>query len=371
MEKRIQKEIDWISQRMKQNLLNFDSNIPSESTIEQNYQIGNKEEWTCGFWVGISWLLYENTKDRFFLEPSVELTDQMIFRLDNDINLDHHDIGFLYSLSIVAAYNNTKEEKYLQYIEKAANKLISRFHEKGEFIQSWGELGDPDEYRLIIDSLLNMPFLFTASKLLKTDTYSKIALKHYHTVFKNVMRSDYTTFHTYYFDVNTGNPLGGKTAQGFSNDSCWSRGQAWAIAGIAFNEEYTKLSKAEEFKGLLERFLRNVPKDGVVYWDFAFTDDNPSAKDTSANSIVACALLEKAKHVDTKHAEEYIETAKKLISSVHNSYSNEKLNVTSFIAGSTYSFPDGIGIDEASLWGDYFYLEAITRLKNLNWKKYW
>lgn len=371
MEFILQDEFEWISERMKKNLVELDLKIPSESTIDQNYQIGNKEEWTCGFWVGISWLLYENTNDKFFYDKAIELTDEMIYRLEGDISLDHHDIGFLYSLSVVAAFYNTGNKVYLKHIKQAAEKLVSRFHDKGEFIQCWGELGDPDEYRLIIDSLLNMPLLFTASELLGDDKYKNIGLKHYNTVFENVLRDDFTTYHTYYFDIDTGEPLRGKTAQGFANDSCWSRGQSWALSGIAFNEQYTKQSMNTEFNGLLETFLNNIPDDGVVYWDFAFSDENPSAKDTSANSIVACALLEKAKYVDEKLAVEYADLAQKLVLSVQESYSNRELDVSSLISGSTYSYPDGIGIDEASLWGDYFYLEALTRLRNSEWKKYW
>lgn len=371
MEKFIGQEIEWISQRMKAVFQEFDLEIPSESTVGQNYVVGNKEEWTCGFWVGISWLLYENTKDSFFYDKSIALTDVMISRLEHDINLDHHDIGFLYSLSVVAAYNNTGDSKYLAYIRMAADKLIARYHEKGEFIQCWGALDNPDEYRLIIDSLLNMPLLFTASKLLGDDKYATIAKQHYNTVFSTVMRDDFTTFHTYYFDLETGEPVRGQTAQGYSNDSCWSRGQAWAIAGIAFNQEFTNQAKEYEFSGLLDVFTRNIPSDGVVYWDFAFSDSHPSAKDSSANSIVACALLERAKYSPEDLGNEYSRLAQALIRSVAKGYSNRHLEVSSIIAGSTYSYPDQIGVDEASLWGDYFYLEALTRLRSSEWKKYW
>ncbi|WOO87043.1 glycoside hydrolase family 88 protein [Mollicutes bacterium LVI A0039] len=367
----IENEFSWISQRMKHAFKEFDLDIPSESSVNQSYVKGNTHEWTCGFWVGISWLIYENTNDQFFYEKALALTDVLIDRLDRDINLDHHDIGFLYSLSIVPAYYHTNDSKYLKSIQKAADKLISRFHNNGEFIQCWGTLGDPDEYRLIIDSLLNMPFLFTSSKLLGDPKYANIATKHYNTVFKNIIRDDYTTYHTYYFDVVTGKPKFGKTAQGYSNDSCWSRGQAWAIAGICFNQEYLNNNQDDDFNNLLNVFKNNIPDDGVVYWDFAFNDNNPSAKDTSANSIVACGLLERAKYVDDVRKQEYINMASELVLSVMNNYSNRNLDVDTIVSGCTYSFPQGIGVDEACLWGDYYYLEALTRLSNPEWKKYW
>lgn len=371
MEQFIESEIKWISVRMKEVMSDMGSQIPSESTVNQNYIVGNNEEWTCGFWVGISWLLYEVTEDEFFYKKAIELTRVLVNRLENNINIDHHDIGFLYSLSIVPAYYNSGDDQYLKYIQAAGDKLISRFQPKGEFIQSWGKMGENNEYRFIIDSLLNIPFLYTCSNLLNDNKYKEIADMHYNTVFKHVLRDDFTTYHTFYFDPETGNPLGGTTAQGYTDDSCWARGQAWAISGIAFNEEYTNQRKPKEFEGLLNVFLNNIPDDGVVYWDFAFSDKIPSAKDTSANSIVACALLERAKNTHDESKLRLQKAAEMLVKAVSKTYSNQAINATSLISGCTYSYPDGIGINEASLWGDYFYLEALVRMKNKEWKKYW
>lgn len=367
----IKEEIEWIAHKYKYDIEKFGLKIPSASSINNNYVMGSNGEWTEGFWVGMSWLLYENTGDVFFKDNAIKLTDIMINRLENKLHLDHHDIGFLYSLSVVAAYNNTGEEKYINYLIDAAELLVSRFQEKGKFIQCWGKMNDPKQYRLIIDSLMNMPLLYTASNLSGNDKYRIIANLHYKTVFDNVVRADNTTYHTYYFNQETGEPTVGVTAQGNSNDSCWARGQAWSIAGIAFNNEYNDYQQDELFDKLLEVFIKNIPSDGVVYWDFDFSDEIPSAKDTSSNAITACGLLEQLKYVNSNKAQMYKKNAIALVNGIHNNYINNTLDNTTFVTGGTYSYPENIGVNEANLWGDYFYLEALTRINNPNWKKYW
>ncbi len=368
---KIDNELEWIGIRLLSNFDNYGNNFPIEASVKQQYLMGNNDEWTSGFWVGMYWLMYENTKEQKYLEIALILTDKMIERLEDDWYLDHHDIGFLYSLSIVAAYKNTKLKYYEQFIEKAAERLISRFQEIGQFIQCWGKLGDPKQYRLIIDSLMNMPLLYTATDITGIQKFKEIADIHYKSVFDNVVREDNTTFHTYYFDLETGEPTYGITAQGNRDDSCWARGQAWSIAGIAFNNEYNNSEQNELFDKLLKIFVENIPSDGVVYWDFDFSDENPSARDSSSNAIVACGLLEQCKYVDVNKAKYYVEIAHKLINGIQNNYTNKDLNVNSFVTGGTYSFPGNNGVNEANLWGDYFYLEALTRLKNKEWNKYW
>ena len=47
------------------------------------------------------------------------------------------------------------------------------------------------------------------------------------------LRDDGSVYHVYKFDPMTGAGLGGDTYQGLEPESSWSRGQAWAITGLA------------------------------------------------------------------------------------------------------------------------------------------
>lgn len=97
-----------------------------------------------------------------------------------------------------------------------------------------GKRGAKDENRLIIDALLNIPLLYWATRVTRDVKYQQIGDRHYQTALKTVFRSDGSTFHTYFFD-DDGNPLRGATRQGYSDDSDWARGQAWAIYGTALH----------------------------------------------------------------------------------------------------------------------------------------
>ena len=128
-------------------------------------------------------------------------------------------MGFLFSPSCVAAWRLLKgeeaEEAAVSQARRtalaAADNLMGRFQEKGGFFQAWGTVGDPKEYRLIIDCLLNMPLLFWASEVTGNPVYREKAKRHIRTAMACVVREDYSTYHTYYFDPETGAPVKGIT----------------------------------------------------------------------------------------------------------------------------------------------------------------
>ena len=66
--------------------------------------------------------------------------ESFLNRIQQRIDVDHHDMGFLYSLSCVAAYKLTGMEMAKQAALAAADNLISRYQPKGEFLQAWGEI---------------------------------------------------------------------------------------------------------------------------------------------------------------------------------------------------------------------------------------
>ena len=155
----------------------------------------------------------------------------------------------------------------------AAVKVISRFQEKGEFIQAWGEMGDKDSYRLIIDCLLNLPLLYWASEVTGDPKFADIAHRHIRTAMKCVVREDYSTIHTYFFDPETGLPLKGVTHQGNRDNSAWARGQAWGVYGTILSYQYTQDPEyLELFRHISDYYLRHLPEDLIPFWDFDFTD---------------------------------------------------------------------------------------------------
>lgn len=342
------------------------------------YSSAPNNQWTNGFWTGELWLAYENSGSESFCKAAMTQVSSFQERIVQEIETDTHDLGFLYSLSCVAAYKLTQDDDAKRTALLAADKLASRFHPKGQFIQAWGSLNNKENYRLIIDCLLNLPLLYWAALETGDDNYSRVAKAHLETALSVVIRSDYSTYHTYYFDPGTGKPLHGTTHQGYSADSAWSRGQAWGIYGLALGFRYLKKPEyVELFDHVTNYFLTHLPEDLIPYWDFTFTDGSAEPRDSSASAIAVCGLLEMANNLPKEQSASYVRTARRLLKplvdkcSVQSpSHSNGQLLHGVYGRKTPHNDCIDHGINECNLWGDYYYVEALTRLSK-DWTPYW
>lgn len=344
--------------------------FPAPASENNRYPMIDNNDWTAGFYTGILWMCYEYSGREVFKDRAMEQIKSFRYRIDHRVVVDHHDMGFIYSLSCVAAYKLTGDEFAKETALLAADNLKSRFREKGQFIQAWGELDTKENYRLIIDCLLNLPILYWASEVTGDASYRECALKHLETTRKVIFRPDYSTYHTYYFDMETGEPAYGATKQGYSDESTWSRGQSWGVYGLMLNYMYEKADGIpEEWKKVTDYFLAHLPEDKAAYWDFYFMD-GPEPRDSSASAIAVCGILEAYKQGVC--GEDYLEKAYEILASLAENYAApENDEVNGLLLHSTYGRLLGDGIDECCLWGDYFYMEALMRVIRPEWKPYW
>lgn len=377
-EAEVQAGLSTASEQILRVLPEFTDRFQKAYSEDGFYQATENRDWTTGFWTGEIWLAYEFTKDeRLKAAGDIQMKD-FLHRIDNRIDVETHDLGFLYSPSCVAGYKLTGSRTGREAALKAADELITRFHEKGEFIQAWGPLGAPDNYRLIIDCLLNLPLLYWATDETGDEKYREIAEKHIHTALANVIREDFSTWHTFFFDMETGKPDHGATCQGYRDGSAWARGQAWGIYGTAIGYKYTKRREyIDIFKGVTDYYLRHLPEDLVPFWDLEFGDGDDQPRDSSSASIAACGMLEMAKYMDPEDAAYYTGIAKKFMKSVKDYYavtdfeaSNGLVLHSTYSNHSPYNTCNHYGVDECNIWGDYFYMEALTRLHK-DWCVYW
>lgn len=334
--------------------------------------------WTTGFWTGEIWLAYEKTHDERLKEAGAVHVQSFLDRIINKREVAHHDMGFLYSPSCVAAYKLTGNEDAKRAAVLAADNLIGRFQEKGQFIQAWGELGVKENYRLIIDCLINVPLLYWATDATGDPKYKDIGQRHVKTAMQYVIRPDHSTYHTFFFDPETGLPIKGVTHQGYRDGSAWGRGQSWGVYGAALsyaslrNPEYIEI-----FEKLTDFFLTHLPENLVPYWDFDFDDGSDEPRDSSCAAVVACGMLEMAKYLPKEKADFYTGMARRLLKAIsencfvtNKKESNGILLHGTYAKSSPYNTCPNLGVDECVSWGDYYYMEALTRL-NSDWDSYW
>ena len=213
------------------------SKIAGACTENDFYEYGENVARTAGFRPGEMWLAYEHTHDAGLKKTALEITDSFLNRIEKKIDVNHHDMGFLFSLSCILAYQLTGSDAGRRAAILAAGNLISRFVEKGQFIREWGDAGAVDNYRLIIDCFLNLPLLFRVSEITGDEKYAEVAKRHIKTASECLLREDGSTYYTFYFDLNGGHPLYGETAQGNRD------GNAWGVCGAALAYKYTKSKK--------------------------------------------------------------------------------------------------------------------------------
>ncbi len=350
----------------------FTATFPAASSLDGRYPAVEKVDWTEGFWTGLLWLAWEVTGDNKYRQCAQGLLDSFAYRLDEQINVDTHDLGFLYLLSCVNAWKLTGNERARQLALRAAELLFRRFNPTAGVIQAWGDLSDPARQgRMIIDCNLNVPLLFWAADETGNRTWREAARRHLAQASRYLVRDDASTFHTFYLDIHSGQPLRGDTHQGFSNDSCWSRGQAWGMLGFALGFNYTGDARLPELSRKLSHyFLNRLPDDYVCYWDLIFTPHDHAFRDTSAAAIAVCGLVELLKQLplsDTLRPA-YGNAIGLIMRNLRQHYFAH--DEEGLLRAGVYNYGRHMGINVPNLWGDYFYFEALVRLSRI-WTPYW
>ena len=357
----------------------FTDMFPSESSKNNVYAaISNNDgrgTWTTGFWTGILWHAYELTGKSNYKIVANGHVPSFYERIEKKQGVNHHDMGFLFTPSCVAAYEIDGNVLGKEAAILAADHLISRYHEEAKFIQAWGNVGAEDNYRLIVDCLLNIPLLYWVSETTGDQKYWDIAYNHFLTTMNVCYRDDGSTYHTYYFDYKTNEPLYGATHQGASDESTWARGQAWGMYGPMLTYIYVKDQKAlEAFKSAANYFLSYLPADYVPYWDLSFSDGAYEPRDSSSAAIAVCALLEAIKYMDENDPQRrvFVNACNRIMNSLIDNYTTKNNpEANGLLLHGTYSKPHNNGVDEMTAWGDYFYMEALHRMLDPEWELYW
>lgn len=368
IKKNDQKDIEILLQERYHKLLEYpidSQSIPRSMTPSTGkiYKVPS-EDWTSGFFVGNLWQLYQLTGNAAYKQRAAKWN---AFIEKEKFNKGTHDMGFKVFCSFGKGLEVEYNENYKNIIVTSAKTLSTRFNKNVGSIRSWDFNKDIWEFPVIIDNMLNLELLFEATKISNDSSYHKIAVQHANTTLTKHFRKDNSTFHVVVYDTITGKVKEKVTHQGFNNESAWARGQAWAIYGYTMAYRYTK-DKAylDQAEATAKFFInhKNLREDGIPYWDFNDPSIPNTPRDVSAGSIVASALIEL--YGFTKN-EIYLNYSKKVLNTLHTSEYVLATNVNApFILGhSTGNKPQNDEVDEPIIYADYYYLEAVLRMKAL------
>ena len=337
--------------------------------------------WTAGFFPGTLWLLADYNDNKALLDSARAYT-----RLMKPMQhyTGNHDIGFMMMCSYGNAVRLAPQPGDTAVLATAARTLTRRFDEKVGAIKSWDSFrswhGDSTyTYPVIIDNMMNLELLFFAAQVSGNDTLRHIAVSHADKTLRWQVRPDGSCFHVVYYNPENGAFIKGETAQGYADNSTWSRGQAWGIYGFTMVYRETGERRFLDAAMKMADFYVNhpaLPADKVPYWDFdayrpGFVPGRRSHarnvvtnyRDASAAACTASALLELSTYAQGERAERYFETAHAILHTLASpAYSAAEGGNGGFILRhSVGSIPHGNEIDVPLSYADYYFVEALCR----------
>jgi len=316
--------------------------------------------WFCGFWVGLLFAAHLHSGEQRFLGWARERM-RLVAQRAGDPNT--HDIGFIFWSSAVVGTQITGDAWFTALGLEAAARLRARLiiTRAGAYLASWGPIDDPRARSAsAIDTMANLPLLYWAAEAGGDASHRLAAEAHAATTAREMVRADRSTWHAVEYDVETGDRRRGYTFQGHGDDSCWSRGQAWALYGFAATAAATGKPEHRELAAeLADHFLSRCDGSLVPAWDF----DDPAAdapRDSSAAAIAAAGLLQLAA-LDPQMPR-WRESALVMLESLARDYLAHDPAHRGLLRHGVYSRPHGIGEDSAVMFGDYYFVEALMRL---------
>ena len=344
--------------------------LVSPRTIEHGeLKLVKSGDWTSGFFPGVLWFLYEYSRKPEWKKEAERYTAGIE---KEQWNGGTHDMGFKVYCSVGSGFRLTGNAHYKQVLIQSAKTLSRRFNKTAGVIRSWDHNKQKWDYPVIIDNMLNLELLFAASKLTGDPSYYNIAVSHANNTMKNHFRKDFSTWHVVDYDSTQAGKINKKTThQGYADESTWSRGEAWAVYGYTMCYRETKdpkyLKQAENIAGFILKHP-NMPEDLIPYWDFNAPQIPQEPRDVSAAAVMASALLELSTY--SKSGKLYRASAEKMLAHLTKSYRAPIGSDFGFLLQhSTGSKPSDSEVDVPLSYADYYYLEALLRLRKLNGSK--
>ena len=339
--------------------------------------------WTDGFLGGMMWqfhlreLAHKATLGTAhaaaatpptYWRKSAEHYSKLLEDRQHDRNV--HDLGFIFLSTYLPWYELMGDKHLHDVLIQAGRTLAMRFKEKGQYLRSF-----VSDDSLFIDIMMNVPIIFYAAIETRDGELERIATAHCTTTCDTIVRADGSTAHEGIFDLETGRFLREDTHQGLAPDSAWARGLAWSLYGYSKCYALTASPKWLEVAERNARYwIDHLPADGVPYWDFHADLSQPpplgAQKESSAGAIAASGLLDLSRQTgDPARGEEYERVALQMLDAlVQPDYlASETPGWEGILKHGVYHTKKNLGVDESVMWGEYFFVEALTKVVTGNY----
>lgn len=329
------------------------------------FETSNSGWWCSGFYPGTLLYLYKESKNKELLTAA----NRAMKELEKEqYNKTTHDLGFMMYCSFGNAEKIEPSDEYKKILINSAKSLATRFDPKIGCIKSWDS--KKPEYLVIIDNMMNLELLFWATRATGDSSFYKIAVKHANTTMKNHFRADYSSYHVVVYNPQTGEVQQKRTAQGFSDESAWARGQAWGLYGYTLMFRETRDKKYLDQAYHIANFLLNnpgLPKDKIPYWDFNVPNAPGTLRDASSAAIMASAFLELCKYADNNNAQLYFKAAETIVRNLSAAPYKAAVgtNGNFILQHCVGNYPAKTEVDVPLTYADYYFIEALGRYKEI------
>ena len=324
---------------------------------------GSPHCWTNGFWGGLMWLMYAETGNEEYLKTALR-SEELMDKAFEDMEQMHHDVGFMWHLTSGVNYKLTGNRASRNRNLLCAMSLMSRFKLDGGYIRCWNGKwkGEDTDYWTIIDCMMNIPLLYWASEEIGDDRFKQIAMAHADMTLRDHVRPDGSMNHIVVHDPKTGEMVGTKAGQGYAVGSSWSRGTSWGIYGFILSYIYTKEQRyLDTAKKIAHYFIANcAATDWLPLLDFRQPYET-EYYDATCGAIAACGMIEIAKHVPEYEQKLYLNGALNILKALEKNFCNWEENEDSIMLKGSVMYTSGVHIP--ILYGDYYFTEAILKLK--------
>ena len=353
---------------MAEYLDEMEGRLPRSYLKEKDEIITSDSRWWCsGFYPGVLWYLYEYSGNQSHRDWAEKYTA----RVENEkFNTYNHDIGFQINCSFGNGNRLSGRDDYQEVMKVAGSSALVRYKPELGVIRSWDSNRQKWQYPVIIDNMMNLELIMWNFHNTGDSIFYKVAVSHSDKTMEHHFRPDHSTYHVVSFDTITGLPHIKQTHQGASDESIWSRGNAWGLYGFVMMYRETGLTRYLDKAIAIANLMidhANMPADGIPYWDYLAPGIPETSRDASAGAIMASALVELSTFTGENLSVKFLTFAEKQIKTLASPEYLAEPGANGFfvLKNSVGNYPGKGEVDVPLTYADYYFVEALLRYKKL------